>query len=163
MLVWCTDLLSLSEEPSPGRSLPGTWYTPTTLTDQRPGGGRERKIRRVEVEWETRKDKKRQEKNGGWLWHLDEISEVEDRVELNSLKAKTVICSSLSPILSSVHSPIHPFIPHIHLTGRQALLAELDMRFMLSIGLKRRSRSSSPRYAFNPSNSWWEEKGRKTT
>lgn len=46
------------------------------------------------------------------------------------------------------------FIHFIDLTGRQALLADLAMRFMLSIGLKRRSRLSSPRYAFKPSNSW---------
>lgn len=64
----------------------------------------------------------------------------------------------------SCHQYTHSFLLlsnlflHIHLTGRQALLAELAMRFMLSIGLKRRSLLSSPRYAFNPSNSWLEEK-----
>lgn len=111
---------------------------------------RKRRVRRVEAEWVKRHNTS---KDGG-----DGTSDVEVWVvvvaKITVFEAKTVIISSLPTLLSS----IYPFIPHTHLTGRQALLADLDMRFMLSIGLKRRSWLSSPRYAFNPSKSWWEGK-----
>lgn len=55
MLVWCTDLLSLREKPSPDQSLPVAWYTSATLTHQKPGGQREK--------W--RKDKQRRKKGHG--------------------------------------------------------------------------------------------------
>lgn len=40
MLVWCTDCMSLSEEQSLGQAPPTAWYTPATLSDQRPKGER---------------------------------------------------------------------------------------------------------------------------
>lgn len=73
---------------------------------------------------------------------------------------------AIAKTYSSLFSPqlIRSFIPtlspfvflYIHLTGRQALLAESAMRLMLSIGRKRRSRLSSPWYTLKPSNSYWE-------
>lgn len=57
-----------------------------------------------------------------------------------------VTCAFIPP---SFHSSIQ-------LTGRQARFADFNMRFMLSIGLKRSSCLSSPRNTFRPSNSWWE-------
>lgn len=118
MLALCTDLLSLIEEPSPGQSLPISWYTPATLSDQRPGGVRQQK---------TEGD------------------------------SKNLFIIVFPQLIRSFIPTLSPFVfLYIHLTGRQALLAESAMRLMLSIGRKRRSRLSSPRYTLKPSNSYWE-------
>ena len=157
MSVWCTRWLSLTEEPSPGQSLQASWCTPATLTDQRPGGGRE-----AEKEWEKKTDKKSM---------MEGIRlNIRGERDWDEIVAQVSVWWQKQYFLHHCHLSCHQYTHsflllsnlflHIHLTGRQALLAELAMRFMLSIGLKRRSLLSSPRYAFNPSNSWLEEKRR---
>lgn len=80
---------------------------------------------------------------------------------IKGLEAKDNKIQRVIPAIHPSLSVASPFIQtlsnflslYMHLTGRQALLAELAMRLMLSVGLKRRSRLSSPRYTLKPSNS----------
>lgn len=73
-------------------------------------------------------------------------------------RTKDIFLFSISHPFPLTCYKVKTFLCFVHLTGRQALFADFDIRSMFNRGLKKRRRLSSPRYTFRPSNSSLEER-----